>query len=244
MNAPLALVAVAALCGFALAGCGGDGRERAGPPGAADAIETAVRETEAAGTVAFRMEFRSSGGPDTRFDVEGSADFETDRERFRLEVLALPDVAPGTELEFYSDSGEEYFKPPGARTFRKLPASEESPVPNGVTDSLGALATDVREVTRAGSGSVAGVACARYRARLDGDRIAERADLGRSAQAERQASAVDDAPVSLCIDERDLLREFTVEFEVPNADGYTLRAVAELRDFGQAEPLPSFEEIR
>lgn len=203
-----------------------------------------MRKTEAVGTVGFRMEVRSSGGPDTRFDAVGSADFEARRERYRIAVLALPGVPPGSEIQFFSDAGEQYVKPPGSQAFVRVPESEQSPVPNGVTDSLGALATDVTEITHAGSGAVAGVPCARYRARLDGDKVAERADLGRAAEAKRRAAALDDAPVSLCVDERGLLREFTVEFEVPGSGGHTLRAVAELRDFGKPPPLPPFEEIR
>lgn len=233
-----------AVCAVTAAACGGDEPKRASSAAAAEEIEAAVRATEAKGTVAFRMEFRSSGGPDTRFDAEGTADFENRRERYRIDVLALPGVPEGSEIELYSDAGEQYVKPAGAGRFVEVPPSEQSPVPNGVVDSLGALATDVTEVEHAGSGSVAGVACTRYRARLDAARIAERADLGRSAEADRRAVAIDDAPVSLCIDGRDLLREFTVEFEVPSADGYTLRAVAELRDFGGVEALPPFEALQ
>lgn len=232
-------VLLAVLCAAAAAACGeGEG---GGSAAAEQRIEAAVRKTRSAGTVGFRMEIRSSGGPDVRFDAEGRADFDTDRERYRLEVLALPGLPAGSKIEAFSDSGDEYLKLPGAERFMRL--SEQSPVPNGVTDSLGALATDLSDVTRAGSGSVAGVPCTRYRASLDAEKVAERADLGRSVEAERQAAAIDDAPVSLCVDRRELLREFIVEFAVPDGDGYTLRAVAELRDFGTAEPLPPFEEI-
>lgn len=198
-------------------------------------MRQAIRETKSRRTLAFEFAFRGSQGFPLSFEASGTADFASRREGSVLTVEKLSGVKEGTRIFGYSDPSGEYIRLQQRAQYQRIPKGEQSPIANGVTDSFERVALDTKGgYVRGGSSTLGGAKCTRYRSKLDGEKIAERAEEGREGEAADRAAVIDGAPVSVCIDADNLVRGLDFSIKIPK-DGRSLRVTGEFSKFGTAK---------
>jgi hypothetical protein len=133
--------------------------------------------------------------------------------------------------------------PPGKEW---LKATEDDPVGNIGQNDPGQMLDFLRgagDVEKIGSGTVRGVPTTKYRARIVLDKVVDKIPEERRARVEHAIDVlhdigVDEIPMTVWVDDDDLVRRMTMNWLVKNpddpADRFQLKAALELFDFGTA----------
>jgi hypothetical protein len=136
--------------------------------------------------------------------------------------------------------------PPGKEW---LKATEDDPVGNIGQNDPGQMLDFLRgagDVEKIGSGTVRGVPTTKYRARIVLDKVVDKIPEERRARVEHAIDVlhdigVDEIPMTVWVDDDDLVRRMTMNWLVKNpddpADRFQLKAALELFDFGTAAPV-------
>jgi hypothetical protein len=236
--------AVLLVGGFALAGCGGDSTSL-------DPIASAATKTADVASARFQLEMTTpdedSGG---MLHFRGPGVIAAHGDLISMEIhLDRTKESPAFTMDTVMTDDAMYFRsslfrPGMPRGKEWIKARDDDPVGNiGQNDPAQMLdylrgAGSVEEV---GSDRVRGVSTTKYRVRIELDKVLQKVPKQRRRrleQAVRQMHefGVDEVPMTVWVDDQDLVRRTTVNWTIKNPDNpsdrFRLAMTLDLFDFG------------